>query len=65
MKLGDKELHVFPFVNFFESSFKYGRPFFWKQEGVTFMLMVMDENPLRCTTYDEKDLAFKKIHFPL
>ncbi len=37
MKLGDKELLVFPFVNFFQDSFKYGRPFFWKQKGVTFM----------------------------
>ncbi len=37
MKLGDKELLVFPFVNFFEGSFKYGRPFFRKQKGVTFI----------------------------
>ncbi len=37
MKLGDKELLVFPFVNIFESSFKYGRSFFWKQKGLTFI----------------------------
>jgi hypothetical protein len=37
MLLGDKELLVFPFLNFLKGSFKYGRPFFGKQKGVTFV----------------------------